>query len=133
MTCKDCVHYEVCGGFTPTDLDRDVFDYVREGRSDEIPNIEERCSEAKPKSRFVELPCEVGSKIYMLVTRKTYSFEYVFKDGKRNMIKQQNQHTFIKDTYFTKLNFWKVLEDFGKTVFPSRELAEEALKERESK
>ena len=56
MTCKDCIHFVVCGGFTPSDLDRDVFDYCREGRSEEIPNIEERCSDAKPKSRFVEVP-----------------------------------------------------------------------------
>ena len=34
------------------------------------------------------------------------------------------------DTYFTKLNFWKVLEDFGKTVFLSLEEAEKALAER---
>ena len=42
-TCKKCLHNGVCGGFVPTDLDRDVFDYCREGRTDEIPDIEERC------------------------------------------------------------------------------------------
>ena len=31
----------------PTDLERDIWHYCREGRADEIPNIEERCSEFK--------------------------------------------------------------------------------------
>ena len=54
-TCRDCLHYEVCGGFTPTDLDRDVFDYCREGRADEIPDIEERCNLFKDKSQYAEV------------------------------------------------------------------------------
>ena len=73
-------------------------------------------------------PCKVGDKIYMLVTRKTHSFE--FEEGKR-MFRVDNQHTFIKQTYLTKLNFFKVLDDFGKTVFLTKEEAEQALKERE--
>ena len=125
MTCKDCVHYEVC---------KDEVEFHRAESSDlEVDGIEAHCEYFKPKSRFVELPCAFGDVIYMLVTRKTHSFENVFKDGKRDMIKHQNQHTFIKRTYFMESNFFKVLEWWGKTVFPSRELAEEALKERERK
>lgn len=55
MTCNDCSHYDVCGGYTPTDLDQDVFDYCREGRADEIPDIENRCNNFKNKSDFVEV------------------------------------------------------------------------------
>ena len=73
-------------------------------------------------------PCKVGDKIYMLVTRKTHSFK--FEKGKR-MLRVDNQHTFIKQTYLTRLNFFKVLDDFGKTVFLTKEEAEKALKERE--
>jgi hypothetical protein len=51
-TCKDCLHYEVCGGFTPTDLDADVFDYCRKGNTDEIPDIDERCGSFKPKADY---------------------------------------------------------------------------------
>ena len=113
MTCKDCVHYEVCKYMC---------------YNEDVPFAEpNQCINFHHQSRFVELPCEVGSKIYMLVTRKTHSFEW--NENKR-MLKVENQHTFIKDTYFTKLNFWKVLEDFGKTVFLSLEEAEKALAER---
>ena len=70
-------------------------------------------------------PCKVGDKIYMLVTRHTVCFEY--PNGKMQKVK--NQHTFIKETYLTKQNFFKVLDDFGKTVFLTKEQAEEKLKE----
>ncbi len=53
--CKDCFHYDVCSGFTPTDLDADVFDYCREGRADEIPDIEKRCNGFKHKADVVEV------------------------------------------------------------------------------
>ena len=55
MTCKDCVHYDACGGFTPTDLDQDVFDYCVKGTTDEIPYIDKRCGSFKNKADFVEV------------------------------------------------------------------------------
>lgn len=70
-------------------------------------------------------PCKVGDKIYMLVTRKTTSFE--FPNGKMKRV--ENQHTFVKETYLTKLNFFKVIDDFGKTVFLTKEEAKAKLKE----
>lgn len=80
----------------------------------------------KEKDRYIKLPCKVGDKIYMLVTRKTHSF--VFEKGKK-MLRVDNQHTFIKETYLTKLNFFKVIDGFGETVFLTKEEAEEKLKE----
>ena len=70
MACKDCIHYDVCGGYTLTDLDCDVFHYAREGRADEIPDIEVRCSDFKDKSRFVELPCKADSDHVQTALRK---------------------------------------------------------------
>lgn len=55
MTCKECLHYEACNDFTPTDLDKDVWHYCKEGRSDEIPDIEERCSSFKDSTNYVEV------------------------------------------------------------------------------
>lgn len=59
-TYEDCIHYEVCGGYIPTDLDKDIWDLCAQGKSDEIPDIEKRCSSFKDKSRFIELPCFIG-------------------------------------------------------------------------
>lgn len=131
-SCKDCVHYEVCGGFTPTDLDKDVFDYCREGRSDEIPNIEERCSSFKPKSRFVELPCEVGQTLYFF-----YDNRYADKPDKKTKIYETKDWYFDIDEkgisilprsvhgYKGKYHYY-----LNETVFLSREEAEKALAER---
>ena len=54
-TCKECLHIGVCPGFLPSDLDKDVWSYCREGRTDEIPDIDKRCNEFKDRSRFVEV------------------------------------------------------------------------------
>lgn len=60
MTCKDCVHYEVC---------KEVVEFHHGLPSDlEVDGIEKRCDHFKPKSRFVELPCEVGQKGQIIVT-----------------------------------------------------------------
>lgn len=53
MTCKDCVHYEVCA-------EQEAM--LGEKEIDTIEGVEKYCEYFKPKSRFVELPCEVGSK-----------------------------------------------------------------------
>ena len=52
MTCKDCVHYEVCK--------------YGEYRSNGLYCTGEKCKQFKPKSRFVELPCEVGQEFYWI-------------------------------------------------------------------
>lgn len=57
-------------------------------------------------------PCPIGTKIYMLVTKR----------AKLNYPK----FTFIKDSKLTFSNLEKVIECFGKTVFLTREEAEQA-------
>ena len=52
-TCKECLYIDECSGFTPSDLDRDVFDYCRKGITEEIPDIEKRCSSFKPAADVV--------------------------------------------------------------------------------
>lgn len=53
-TCKDCLHEEACGGYLPTDTDKDVWDLCAQGKSDEIADIENRCGSFKDKSKYVE-------------------------------------------------------------------------------
>lgn len=52
-TCKECLHVSVCSGFTPTDLDMDVWEFCVNGRTDEIPDIEERCSDFKTLAELI--------------------------------------------------------------------------------
>lgn len=50
MTCKDCIHYDVCYWFKNYGADEYCVD----------------CRKFKDKSRIVELPCKVGSTIYRI-------------------------------------------------------------------
>ena len=51
MTCQDCIHYDVC----QFHIDEETTMTVNE------------CSHGfKPKSRFVELPCEIGQTVYTI-------------------------------------------------------------------
>lgn len=45
MTCKDCIHYQVC-----QDYDHRVMLFY---------NIAKKCEYFKDKSRIIELPCKV--------------------------------------------------------------------------
>lgn len=47
MTCKDCVHYEVCKYYIETALD---------GLDYKLNMIADGCEDFKDRSRFVELP-----------------------------------------------------------------------------
>ena len=127
MTCKDCIHYDMCGGFIPSDLDKEVFDYCREGRTDEIPDIEKRCNSFKDKTMYIELPCRAGDLIYD-------AYDAIKNGGgkirelkppeiKINIDRRNRPWIIISGYYFA-------LEDFGKTVFLTREEAEAKLKER---
>ena len=90
-TCKNCLHGDVC--FT-------VLDSMQ-------------CQYFKDRSRFVELPCKVGEKIFYFDTK-----------GR------------IHDSTVTQLiygasGFLIGGYQIGKTVFLTREAAEQALKERD--
>lgn len=130
MTCKDCIHYDVCGGYTLTDLDRDVFHYAREGRADEITDIEERCSGFKDKSRFVELPCKVGDKVYKITRNKVKECEVVFvgisadeRCSHFNFVENYEDGTFYK-------SYSMVFDVLGKSVFLTKEEAIKKLGEK---
>ena len=102
--CEKCIHEKVCA-------ERDCYDEADE-------RALTFCSDHKPKSRFVELPCEVGKKIYRLSPKgeiwewqiaviEIYPDEIALVDDSDNYIEP---------------------EEIGKTVFLSREDAEKALK-----
>lgn len=60
MTCKDCIHYDLCRSCSRIQLGwhGNSVHYVE--------NIEEICKDFKDRSRFVELLCEVGSTVFIL-------------------------------------------------------------------
>ncbi len=159
MTCKECYNRDACGGYLPSDLDKDVWDLCAKGKSDEIPDIEDRCSEFKDKSLIVELPCKVGDTVYVITTcanvymsrdddyfTGTGAVECPFEHD-CGFIDCSDDNLRIFETICTGFmfdhenitNFHTFFKDinaecsddcWGKTVFLNREAAEKALKTR---
>ena len=110
VTCKDCVHVEVCGTFS---LLSEAFEIASPER------IASDCDHFKDRSRFVELPC-VGEKVYELCRVNPWG-DYIIGES---IVKG-----LIVDTTGTAFDY----ELLGKRFFLTLEEAEQALKkERES-
>ena len=101
----------------------DVWDYWNDDFIQ--PNPIEALADNLIKNGVIVPPCKMGDKIYMLVTRQTIRFD--FPNGK--MKKVRSKHTFVKETRLTKLNLFSAIENFGETVFLTKEQAEQKLKE----
>lgn len=70
-------------------------------------------AEADRDGRLVVLPCKVGDTVYLIVTKRARNYTPEFR--------------FIKKSRFTFLNMERILQDFGKEAFLTREEAEKAL------
>lgn len=68
---------------------------------------------ADKDGRVVVLPCKVGDTVYLIVTKRAKVYMPEF--------------SFVKKSRLTFFNMERVLQDFGKTVFLTREEAEKAL------
>ena len=97
MTCKDCLHNEMCYGT----------------HTDDSPT----CCDFKDKSLYIELPCKVGDKVYVIDCG--YIKETVFEYATIEM----GDYVTLYDEYQNELKF-------EYNTFHSREEAEKALKER---
>ena len=112
MTCKDCIHEKICGHFIPQGLPWD---------DGEFP-AELFCDHFKPKSRFIELPCAVGDKIFR--TSGNYCGEKIF-EGVVAQISIYENGVIRCWANGHPLGFAR--DDFGKTVFLTKAEAETAL------
>ena len=135
-TCKDCVHVDVCEDFTKAKLSpkraEEVLPVLREhGRT---------CEHFKGRSRFVELPCKVGDTAWILERYK--NGDGYFYTGIVTGVHVTDRKTIYKLPYkrfnyivirFVQTDSLKHINfnEIGKTVFFTKEAAEQALKERE--
>lgn len=111
-SCKDCVHVEVC---QKTRIMNPAYDYAP------------KCDDFKDRARFVELPCKVGDTVYVIESIA----------GEEKII-QDHVETIGIGYYADGINIYQFdgvktdgyFEDFGKTVFLTREEAEQSLKRR---
>lgn len=127
MLCKDCVHYEVCKF---KDLPAPLSDsYIRESEC-----IEKRCGDFQDRSRFVELPCRVGDKVYFNNVHLRYARVIaIYIDASGGMFDLDITTNIATATgYEHFINKDYTFEDIGRRLFLTSEEAEQVLKERES-
>ena len=107
MTCKDCVHYEVCK--------------IVHSNGDDRVLENSPCKHFKNKANFVELPCKVGDSVYLLQKYYgTYCFNVV--EDKVQMIGVTSRGIHIKARNHHDHNKMYML---GKTIFLTKEEAEQ--------
>ena len=117
MTCKECIHYEMCGKGVDGSMDRDQLFF--ESR---CPRVEFDCPNYKPKSRFVEVPCEVGQTVWVIEPYEVWDGS----EWSKILTEEKITKMCLIGSYQTRIS----IEDFGERVFLSREEAEKALAER---
>lgn len=106
MTCKDCIHYDVCVYHAP----HLVFD---------------DCRYLKDKSRMIELPCKVGDILYLankgrITTYRIIDIIHYAKKGD-NRVVLQNEYDHEEQCSFDYAFM------IGYKLFTTREEAEKAL------
>ena len=115
--CKNCIHYAVCADFYDDEIERTA-----------------PCSFFKDRSRFVELPCRVGDKVYFNNVHLRYARVIaIYIDASGGMFDLDITTNIATATgYEHFINKDYTFEDIGRRLFLTSEEAEQALKERES-
>lgn len=133
-TCKDCYHFDACVDKLGTTK---FYDNVIAAN-----NVEDLCKTFKDKSLVLDLPCKVGSTVYVVRSCTCCSEEHKAKCVRRFDERSKTalmrvsvpQRTRRYPIRCLKLFAESFKHDFvgriGKDVFLTRETAEQALKER---
>ena len=111
-TCKDCYHYDVC------------MDYTSLKESEFAQNFngsKVSCNHFKNKLQVVELPCKTGDTV-----NRTYTRSWIGEDIASHFLMNEWGLRYVDDN-----GREASCDIFNKTVFPTREEAEKALKEYE--
>lgn len=129
-TCADCAHVEVCK----------TWDSSGEIQKDNY-KIFQNCPHFKDRSRFLELPCKVGDTAWIIVRYKNGNGHFytgivtgVHVTDRKTIYKLPCKRfnyiviRFLQTDSLKHINF----NEIGKTVFFTKEQAEQALKEREN-
>ena len=112
-TCKDCAYAKVCK----------FFPYNK---------TKSACEHFKDRSRFVELPCLQGDKVFLLSSYDkkisectVFSMSIMISSEHRwfQLVLENKRGAKLLDFHFS---------DIGKTIFLTREEAEAAMKERKT-
>lgn len=102
---------ERCAEFARADAEGQYI-VMRDAEQEGVARLRE-LAEADKEGRLVVLPCKVGDTVYLIVTKRARNYTPEFR--------------FVKKSRLTFLNMERILQDFGKEAFLTREEAEKAL------
>lgn len=108
MTCKDCLHYEVC-----------EFLEKETGIPNDINDID--CQFFKDKSRFVELPCKIGDVVWAI---RYFHCRLIPQEGTVSEMFFTKEMKLLIRVKYVGCGHW------GEKIFATREEAEAAIKEK---
>lgn len=117
MRCINCIHSNVC---PKEKYATDMSPYID---FSEREDVEEMCADFKDENKFIELPCAVGDTLYDARTNvKTHVRTDVprpFTVCSFDLVIVPWETWYVKDVHSY---------EFGKTVFKTKEEAEEVIK-----
>lgn len=123
MTCKDCIHYELC----------EIRGYTYNENLDESVDI--ICGDFKDKSRYIELPCKVGDTVYVIPSLTNFRLNHVNNYPQNNRVYKQIVHS-VQSWNKDKYCVWTcdginllLPQFFNETWFLTEQGAEAKLKE----
>lgn len=120
-SCKDCLHYEAHKHFFKSDdYEKDFDDYFKD------KNIEHKCPEFTNRYEWVYLPCNIGKTFF-----RPISWKNTIDECTVSSLTQKADKTWkirLTSSVFRSV-FEITANEIGKTVFLTREEAEQALKE----
>lgn len=128
MTCKDCIHYDVCKS---SNGETEIYGVGLNC------NAEKMCEHFKDKSRFIKLPCKVGESVWIL-DRENVPQKMVLENP-YVVIRCTEEKEWCDKPCFSEGRKYCLQRldvcrnDIGKTVFRTREEAETKLKEMSEK
>lgn len=113
MTCKDCIHYELC----------DVQAFNGLNKNFEPEKDWKHCGVFKDKSKYIELPCNIGDAVYHIIREIEIAEESIYAVR----IYEDKHIAFSASRKGGRIVFRK--DEIGKTVFLTKSEAEQKLKE----
>ena len=127
--CRDCLYWEVC-----TEYSGAFWGHKAQYSSPIVNASADSCAFYKDRSRFVELPCRVGDKVYFNNVHLRYARVIaIYIDAEGGMFDLDITTNIATATgYEHFINKDYTFEDIGRRLFLTSEEAEQALKERDN-
>lgn len=93
------------------------------------PNPIEMLADRILADGWIRMPCKVGTEIFGLFDNDDEQRKEIYKGNILCYSLDENNLLWARMRYKNGLTYWHTVDEFGKTVFLSKEDAEQALKE----